>query len=67
MKQILQETQNTKDQKKPWMLLAPLLIFAVGAGIFLYPAISNFLAEKRQQGVIHTYQAQVEKEDDTDG
>ncbi len=66
MKQILQETQNTKDQKKPWMLLAPLLIFAVGAGIFLYPAISNFLAEKRQQGVIHTYQAQVETEDDTD-
>lgn len=40
--------------------LAPILVFAVGAGIFLYPAVSNFLAEQNQEKVIHTYNAVVE-------
>lgn len=57
----MKKKQNRKDRKKPWILLAPLLIFVVGAGIFLYPAMSNLLAEKRQEGVIQTYQAKVEK------
>lgn len=37
-----------------------MLIFAVGAGIFLYPAVSNFLAEKNQEKVIRTYNAVVD-------
>ena len=57
----MKETESGKDKKKPWTLLVPLLIFGVGAGIFIYPAISNFLAEKEQIGVIKRYQAQVEK------
>lgn len=56
---------NKKSHKKrnPLVLLAPLLIFAAGAGIFLYPAVSNFLAERNQSNVIHTYQAKVEQMD----
>jgi sortase A len=59
-----QNTNRTKQKKKnPLVLLAPLLIFAVGAGIFLYPAVSNFLAERNQSNVIHTYQAKVNELD----
>ena len=57
-----QKNRNTKNIN-PLLLLAPLLLFAVGAGIFLYPAVSNLLAEKDQKSVIHTYQAKVEELD----
>ena len=50
-----------RKKKNPWVFLAPLLIFAVGAGIFIYPAASNFLAERNQQHIIHTYQKTVEE------
>lgn len=55
-------TPKKKKSKKPslWMFLASLLLFAAGAGIFLYPAVSNYLAEKEQRNVIHTYQAAVD-------
>lgn len=50
-----------RKKKNPWVFLAPLLIFAVGAGIFIYPAASNFLAERNQQHIIHAYQKTVEE------
>lgn len=54
-----------REQKKKklnlLLLLAPVLLFAAGAGIFLYPAISNYLAERQQSDVIHTYQAKVDE------
>ena len=56
-------TAGNKKKKNPLLLLAPLLLFAAGAGIFLYPAISNLLAERQQQEVIHTYQAKVNEMD----
>lgn len=56
-------TAGNKKKKNPILLLAPLLLFAVGAGIFLYPAISNLLAERQQREVIHTYQAKVSEMD----
>lgn len=49
--------QKKRKKKNPLVLLAPLLIFAVGAGIFLYPAVSNLLAERNQENVIRTYKA----------
>ena len=56
-----------REQKKKklnlLLLLAPVLLFAAGAGIFLYPAVSNYLAERRQDEVIRTYQAQVDEMD----
>ena len=54
------QIQTNKRKTNPLLLLAPLLIFAVGAGIFLYPAISNFLAEPGQQDTIRTYHAKVQ-------
>lgn len=56
-------TAGNKKKKNPLLLLAPLLLFAVGAGIFLYPAISNMLAERQQENVIRTYQAKVSEMD----
>ena len=32
----------------PVLILASVLIFMTGAGIFVYPAVSNYLAERRQ-------------------
>lgn len=55
---------RTYNKKNPLLLLAPLLIFAVGAGIFLYPAVSNLLAERNQQNVIRTYRKSVEQLDE---
>ena len=55
---------RTCNKKNPLLLLAPLLIFAVGAGIFLYPAVSNLLAERNQQDVIRTYRKSVEQVDE---
>ena len=59
----MRQTQKKRNKKNLFILLAPLLLFAAGAGIFLYPAVSNFLAERNQQNVIHTYQAKVESSD----
>lgn len=49
-------------KKRKWLsFLVPILLIAVGAGIFLYPAISNLYMEQQQQHVIHEYQAKVNK------
>ena len=52
-----------QNKRKPWFFLASLLIFAAGAGIFLYPAVSNLLAERQQKNVITTYEAGISSED----
>lgn len=52
-----------KEKKQRGGFLAPLLavlLFVIGAGIFLYPTISNYLAENEQIAVIQDYQEQVE-------
>lgn len=52
-----------KKKKQRGGFLAPLLavlLFCMGAGVFLYPTISNYFAEKEQLSVIREYQAQVE-------
>lgn len=56
-------TEAKNRRKVPWGFLASLLLFAAGAGIFLYPAASNLLAESRQKGVIRSYEALVEEKD----
>ena len=48
--------------KKRWnriVFLAPVMLFIAGAAIFLYPAISNYIAEKKQWNVIKTYDAKM--------
>ena len=56
----MSKTKSKKKKKNLWVLLASLLIFAVGAGIFLYPAISNYLAENNHRSVIRSYRAAVD-------
>jgi len=48
--------------KNKFSFLAPILLFVVGAGIFLYPAISNLIAENEQRNNIHTYEATIDQE-----
>lgn len=63
MRQKKRALREQRKRKKSWILLVPILIFAVGAGIFLYPAVSNFLAEKNHENVIRSYQSKVENTD----
>lgn len=41
------------------LFLASLLIFAAGVGIFVYPAVSNWMAERRQVEAIERYEEDV--------
>lgn len=43
----------------PVLILASVLIFMTGAGIFVYPAVSNYLAERRQAETVRDYQEEV--------
>ena len=43
----------------PVLFLASMLLFAVGVGIFVYPAVSNYLAERRQAEAIEKYEKDV--------
>lgn len=58
-----EKKKKRRGKKNPFLFLAPLLLFAAGAGIFLYPAVSNYLAEAGQRNVIRRYEAAVEGED----
>lgn len=52
--------QKRKESKvNPALFLASLLIFAAGVGIFVYPAVSNRLAERRQAEAIERYEAAI--------
>ena len=52
--------QKRKESKvNPALFLTSLLIFAAGVGIFVYPAVSNRLAERRQAEAIERYEADV--------
>lgn len=53
-------------KKNLFSFLAPILLFVLGVGIFLYPAISNLIAENEQKNSIHTYQAAVDQKNTTD-
>lgn len=72
MKTDLQNTPEKRDKRtgadegrrKPGKIsravpVLGLLLFLGGAAVFLYPAVSNYLAEKNQTRVIQTYQEAV--------
>lgn len=46
-------------RKRPVLFLMALFLFAAGAGIFMYPLASNFMAERSQMRVIRNYDASV--------
>lgn len=51
--------KNKQIKKNPFTILVPIMLFIIGAGIFLYPAISNFITSMNHDEVIHTYAAKV--------
>lgn len=52
--------ENDKRIKKNrFTILVPIIIFVIGAGIFLYPAISNYITSISHDQVIHSYAAKV--------
>lgn len=56
----------TRRRKNKGGWIAPLLaavLFMVGAAVFLYPTVSNYLAEKNQAVVIQEYQETIESGD----
>ena len=53
------KTKKSEQKINPAVFLASLLIFAVGVGIFIYPAVSNLLAESQQRNTVHVYEQNV--------
>ncbi|CZT55212.1 Sortase family protein [Eubacteriaceae bacterium CHKCI005] len=52
--------QKTKKRKSnPWVILTSVFVFLAGVGIFLYPTVSNWVAEHNQSEIIHSYQDKV--------
>ena len=52
--------QKTKKRKSnPWVILTSVFVFLAGVGIFLYPTVSNWMAEHNQSEIIHSYQDKV--------
>lgn len=45
------------------LFAAALLLFVLGAGVFCYPVVSNWLAEKNQAHVVQSYEEAVSAED----
>ncbi len=60
--------QNTAEKRKtkarPGLVIFAILLFLAGAAIFLYPTISNYLAEVHQSRVIQSYETELEEADD---
>lgn len=48
----------------PVIFLTSLLLFAAGVGIFIYPALSNYLAQRDQKEIIEEYAHAVEQIDE---
>lgn len=64
MKKHKEKHRKKRQGMNPVMFLASLLVFAAGAGIFLYPAVSNKLAEKNQKKIITAYAKYVDETDE---
>lgn len=64
MKRHKKKRRKKQQGMSPVPFLASLLVFAAGAGIFLYPAVSNRLAEKNQKGIITAYAEYVDEADE---
>lgn len=43
--------------------LLAILLFWIGACLFLYPTISNYLAERQQVSVIREYEKEIDSDD----
>lgn len=55
---------NKKNKGNVLIAVFAVLIFLIGAAVFLYPTISNWLAEIHQSGVIQKYEETLAAEDE---
>ncbi len=65
----MQDTRRIENQNKKgslMIILIAVLIFLAGAAVFLYPTVSNWLAEIHQSDVIQEYEAELAEEDPDD-
>lgn len=60
-KQERQKVKKKRNIRDLFNILVPIMIFVTGAGIFLYPAISNAIAEYEEKTIIHTYEATIDE------
>lgn len=59
----MQNKEKQKKQSKRLTVLVPIVIFMIGAGIFLYPVLSNYLSSLDHNNTIQTYLAQLSTTD----
>lgn len=64
----MQEPSAAGKKKKsgfsPAVIVLAVLLFLAGAAVFLYPTVSNWLAEIHQSGVIQEYEEKLAAEDE---
>lgn len=64
----MQEPSAAEKKKKgglsPAVIAFAILLFLAGAAVFLYPTVSNWLAEIHQSGVIQEYEKELAAEDE---
>ena len=53
-------------RKKQTRSLAPVLLIVAGAGIFLYPILSNWYMQQQQEAAITSYEMDVAQRDDVE-
>ena len=56
--------KKSKSTIHPLFIVFALLLFLAGAAVFLYPVVSNWLAEIHQSGVIQEYQGTLASADE---
>ena len=54
-----QKNKAGKNRGNPAVTVFAILLFLAGAAVFLYPTLSNWLAEIHQSGVIQAYETQL--------
>ena len=58
------DSKKSKNKANLFVIISAVLIFLAGAVVFLYPTISNWLAEIHQSGVIQKYEEKLAAEDE---
>lgn len=58
-----QGKEKKRSKKNLLNILVPMMVFLIGAGIFLYPLVSNAIAESQQDHTIREYKIAVDETD----
>lgn len=64
MREKSKRGEKGKSKISLWAFVFAALLFLAGAAVFLYPAVSNWLAELHQSGVIQEYEKELAAENE---